>query len=133
MTLNDQLQDFGSLVGLVLALIALFTNARAITVSARRMNIAEGATPPGLSPGRAYVEAVVVDLLLCLVTFGLLLSGVPLAVEAIDPATFLERTGAIRSAFALCWLLVLGLGLWQLVTVKRSFEVAQEIWRRQVP
>lgn len=113
LTLDDQLRNFGGLVGLVLVFVVLFTN--------QRWAAAEALDKDQPGRGKRYV-ALVINFTLIVVTAGLFATGLPLVFKALEDPQWLRVAGAIRDAFVLVWLLMVGLLGWQGVIVFRSIR-----------
>jgi hypothetical protein len=118
MSLPDEISNFGSLVGLMLALAALLTASR----SSRIGKLGE---KPKLSADERRRE-VALDLLLAAATIITFLGGLPLAVRACHDIHPLAHEGPIRSVLIMVWLLLLGLIGWQisLARVASKLELA---------
>lgn len=120
LTLDDQLRNFGGLVGLVLVFVALFTNQR--WAAAEALDVEQ--------PGRsARYVALLINATLLVVTAGLFATGMPLVVKALDDPQWLRVAGAIRDAFVLVWILMIGLIGWQAVIVFRSGRAVARAYR----
>ena len=105
MRLNAEIGDFGSLVGLLLALDTLLTANRAAALDRLRTS----ATP---TKERAARESAL-DAALAGVTALVLVAGVPLWIRAVQELHPVAEGGALRSVFVLAWLLLVPLVWWQ--------------------
>jgi hypothetical protein len=114
MSLSGEIGDFGSLVGLLLALTTLLTANRASA-------LAELNKAADLDRGDKWRE-VVLDAGLALITTLVFLAGLPLAVRAAHGLHPLAHGGQLRSVFVLVWVLLVALVLWQ---VRLAIAAAQ--------
>jgi hypothetical protein len=105
-TLSDEIGAFGSLVGLLLALVTLLTANRASVVGELRKAADLGRFDK--------VREVLLDSLLAAITGIVFASGLPLALRAVDGLHPLAHGGPLRSVFVLTWVLLLGLVGWQI-------------------
>jgi hypothetical protein len=114
-SLEDEIGQFGSLVGLLLALATLLTANRA-------SRLAELERAPDFSGGDRARE-LVLDALLAAVTALVFLGGLPLAVRALRDLHPLAEGGPLRSVFVLAWALLVGLVAWQAGLVLRALRL----------
>jgi|SRR5882724_4916376 len=105
MKLSQEIGDFGSLVGLLLALATLLTANRASALD--RLRQAADVT------GGAKWREIALDATLAVVTGLVWLAGLPLAFRAAHHLHPLAHGGPLRSVFVLAWVLLLGLVVWQ--------------------
>jgi cation transporter-like permease len=115
MTLPDEISNFGSLVGLMLALATLLTANRASTL----VKLGE---KPTLSKSERRHE-VTLDLLLAAVTILTFLGGLPLTVRAAHGLQPLAHEGPIRSVLVMVWVLLVGLIGWQIKLAKAASKL----------
>jgi hypothetical protein len=119
MMLDKRITDFATLTGLVLVLLTLFTGQRATTLR-------ELPTNPKAKKVEATQE-MVIDAVLALATTLLFLAGLPAFLEAIERFHPLAFSGPLRGAFAITWLLLLGLIVWQLVLFERARKLKPKL------
>jgi hypothetical protein len=105
MTLNEEIGDFGGLVGLLLALATLLTANRASALA--ELKKATDIT------SSAKAREIVLDASLGIVTALVWLGGLPLAIRAGRHLHPLAHGGPLQSVFVLAWVLLLGLVGWQ--------------------
>ena len=119
MMFDDDLANFAQVASLVLALLTVFTSARAATLD--RL-----ATDPGdAGKGSATLE-IVLDGGVLLATSGVILSGVPLWIASLDHAAVTQQ-GALPLAFAVSWPLMLGLVAWQVALIRQAIWVRTKL------
>jgi hypothetical protein len=106
---TDEIGDLGALVGLLLALVTLFTANRATAI--RTLKAAPDLTD------RERVREIWLNASLAAVTFLVFLAGLPLVVRALNELHPLAHGGPVRSVFILVWLLLIGLIAWQVSLV----------------
>jgi uncharacterized membrane protein len=120
MSVNDEIGDLASLVGLLLALVTLLTANRSAALDRLRK-----------SPHPTRTEAAwefALDAGLAVVTALVFLAGLPLWLRTIDSFHPLQDGGAVRSVFVIAWALVVPLVVWQA-------NLARSAWtlRRKIP
>jgi drug/metabolite transporter (DMT)-like permease len=115
----SRIQDFAGLVALVLVLITLFTSQRATTVG-------DLSTRPNAKKRDATQEFGLLAGLL-VVTGLLFIAGLPLFHAALTHWHPRASDGPVRSAFALSWLLLVGLVAWQGWLLVRAFRVREQL------
>jgi len=103
---DRRITDLGGLISLALALVTVFTAARAQAVSTR----AEERAKTKLR----ILRAAGVDLALLATTTALTLAALPLFLDSVRDLAPVHARGAIRSVFAIVWVLLTGLIGWQL-------------------
>jgi uncharacterized membrane protein YcjF (UPF0283 family) len=115
--LDDTIGNFGSLVGLILALITLFTGARDTSVR----SLEEG---PLTAEKKGHLRA---ESRLSWWLFGatllLLFAGGPLWIRTLTHWSW-STDHSIRWGFIIVWLLLVPLGLWQINIARRAREKA---------
>jgi hypothetical protein len=113
---TDEIGDLGSLVGLLLALVTLFTANRAAAL--RELKRA-----PDFEPGDRSRE-IWLNASLAVITALVFLAGLPLVGRALKELHPLAHGGPVRSVFVLVWLMLIGLIGWQvsLVLAARKLE-----------
>ena len=121
MTLNEEIAQFGGLVGVLLALATLFTSAQAASLDRLR----EAATP---TRERAWRE-VVLDGALAAVTALLVLAGLPLWVDAASDLRPLADGGPLRSVFVVTWVALVALVAWQVALARAAWQLKERIPR----
>jgi hypothetical protein len=113
--LDDVIGTFGSLAGLILALITLFTGARDASVRA----LEEGTLT------KEKKKHLVAERKLCrwllLPTFLLLVAGVPLWLRTLTHWSW-STDHSVRWVFLTVWPLLIPLGLWQRNIARRAEE-----------
>jgi hypothetical protein len=117
--LNAEIGDFGTLVGLLLALDTLLTANRSAALDRLRAS----ATP---TKDRAARESAL-DAALGIVTALVLLAGLPLWVRAVEHLHPLAHGGALRSVFVLAWLLLVPLVWWQVDLARTAWQLRARI------
>jgi hypothetical protein len=105
-SLTDEISNFGSLVGLMLALAALLTANRASGLATLKK---EKSTVTASERRREMF----LDLLLATVTALTFLGGLPLVVRAINGINLFGHEGPIRSVLIMVWVLLAGLIVFQ--------------------
>jgi hypothetical protein len=118
-SLNGEIGEFGSLVGLLLALDALLTANRSSALDRLRAS----ATP---TEQRATYETAL-SAALAVVTALVFLSGLPLWIRAVEDLHPLAHGGALRSVFVLSWLLLVPLVLWQANLARAGWRLRARI------
>jgi hypothetical protein len=104
--LDDAIGTFGSLAGLILALITLFTGARDASVRALEEGVLTKEKKKHLRTERNLCYG------LLLPTFLLLLAGIPLWVRTLTHWSW-STDHSVRWVFLIVWPLLIPLGLWQ--------------------
>jgi hypothetical protein len=112
---EDDLSNFVGVASFVLALLTIFTAARAGVLG--RLDSA-----PGSSTKRAAVLEAALTLLVLLATCGVIVSGIPLWVDSWDHAS-LHRKGALALAFIVSWPVMLGLAAWQIALLLKAVSL----------
>lgn len=105
MSLNERIGDLAGLVGLILALITLLTANRNSTLTDLRKSASPKVTDA--------LREMLLDASLVLVTSLVFLAGFPLWIDTIKVLHPLSSAGPVRSVFALAWLLLVPLIVWQ--------------------
>jgi hypothetical protein len=117
--LDDTIGNFGSLVGLILALVTLFTGTRDTSVR----TLEEG-TLTGKKRDHLRAESR-----LCWALFGatalLLLAGGPLWIRTLTHWSW-STDHSIRWGFFIVWLLLVPLALWQINIARRARTTANK-------
>jgi hypothetical protein len=113
--LTKQISEFGALVGLLLTLATLLTANRAAALTALRQ-------APKVTGAQRYSE-LGLDFLLAAFTVLVWLAGLTLAIHAACHLHPLADGGPLRAVFAITWILLLGLIGWQLVLLKRAWDL----------
>jgi hypothetical protein len=124
--IDKRITDLGGLISLALALATVFTATRSAALVTR-------AKEQGKTKWRV-MQALALDLLLFAATIALTLAAVPLFLDAARNLDVTDSAGALRSVFAIVWLLLVGLVAWQLGISWRTFrQMHGRPWRARRP
>jgi hypothetical protein len=118
--LDRQIADLGGLIALALALVTVFTTVRSSRAAARKSRT-------GLKRDDMVGE-LILDGLLVALTVGVILAATPLVVGAFEHLAIGHQRGALRLTFAVVWLLLIGLAVWQLTILRATIETACSVW-----
>ena len=118
MSLDDRLRAYAALVGLIFILLTVFTGQR-------MTRLQELERAPGTGARDARLELVLVAGLLLGSTL-VFVTGLPLLKEVLHHMDLGGKSGPLRSAFFVSWLLFLGLIGWQVVLLKRAWSVKKQ-------
>jgi hypothetical protein len=118
-SLDAEIGDFGSLVGLLLALVTLLTANRSTALDRLRSS-----SMPRKEQA-AFESAL--DGSLAVVTLLVLLAGLPLWIRAVSHLQPLAHGGSLRSVFVLAWLLLVPLVVWQANLARTAWRLRQRI------
>jgi hypothetical protein len=112
--IDKRITDLGGLISLALALATVFTATRSSALMARRNE--QGKTK------MRVLRALALDLLLLAAIVLLTLAALPLFLDSARHLSVTKSTGALRSVFAIVWLLLVGLVAWQAGISGRTFR-----------
>ena len=115
MSLQQEVGDFGALVGLLLALATLLTANRSTALNDLKR-------APDVTSEARWRE-IVLDAGLAVVTTLVWLGGLPLASRAARSIHPLAEGGPLLSVFVLSWVLLLGLIAWQVSLTARAYKL----------
>ena len=115
MRLSKEIGDFGTLVGLLLALATLLTANRASALA----DLKKATDVTSSAKWREFA----LDALLGIVTTLVWLAGLPLAIRAGLHIRPLAPGGSLRSVFLLTWILLLGLVGWQASLTVKAYKL----------
>jgi hypothetical protein len=122
MTLGDRITDFATLVALVLVLLTLFTSQRATKLGVLNR--------PDTKLAEAWQE-VFLDTSIAIVTMILFATGLPLAFEAVEKLHPLSDSGPLQGAFAITWLMLIGLLAWQVALAVGAWKLRAAIKKNE--
>jgi hypothetical protein len=121
--LDSAITDVGSLVGLALALVTVFTTARSTRAAERKRQT--GLTRDDLI-GELFLDGG-----LLVLTAGVLLAATPLLVAAVPHLAIGHVRGSLRLLFAVVWVLLLFLVGWQVTIFRATLRSTRLVWRRR--
>lgn len=119
---DRQITDVGGLVALAMALVTVFTAARAQAGIRRRQ--AEGLTRADM------VGELVLDLGLLLLTVGVMVATAPIVLDALGRQEIGRNAGALRLTIVVVWVLLCALSVWQLTIAKGTLAQYGRVWDR---
>lgn len=123
--LDHHITDLGGLISLALALVTVFT-----TVRAQRSIDRDSQT--GLTRDSMLIE-VALDIGLVVLTIGVILAAAPLFVGAVQSLSIGHQRGALRTTFAVVWVLLIALAVWQLKILGRTITTTRTVWSKRAP
>jgi hypothetical protein len=124
-SLDHHITDLGGLIALALALVTVFT-----TVRAQRSLDRDSQT--GLTRD-SMLGQVALDLGLVVLTIGVILAAAPLFVGAVKSLAIGHERGALRLTFAIVWVLLIALAIWQLMILRRTVRTTSKVWTLRAP
>ncbi len=74
---------------------------------------------------------LVLDVGLVVLTIGVILAATPLFVGAIQHLSIGHQRGALRITFAVVWVLLIALALWQLTIVSSTIKTTSKVWSKR--
>lgn len=118
--LDRHIADLGGLVSLALALVTVFTTIRASRAVARKRR-------EGLTRDDMYGEFAL-DSGLLVLTMGVIVAATPLFLGALQYLAIGHERGALRLTFAVVWLLLIALAVWQGAILRSTWSTTRTVW-----
>ena len=123
-TTDQRITELGGLISLALALVTVFTAQRWQALRDRR-------EVPGKTKLRV-LQGSAIDLSLLALTVALTAAAFPLFRDALEDLSWGDSESALRSTFAVIWLLLVGLIVWQVSIAARTVaQVRGRPWRKR--
>ena len=76
---------------------------------------------------------VALDIGLVVLTIGVILAAAPLFVGTVQSLSIGHQRGALRTTFAVVWVLLIALAVWQLKILGRTITTTRTVWSKRAP